>query len=184
MKTDHETEKPASIIVVDDTAANLDLLAGMLKVKPDDPGAYRLLASVNEHDHHGADYAAQMCVEYVNERNLWDCPERGKDAGLAAGCGEAGVKITSDLAELLPACDIVIDFSGHQGTSGNAPPGLYCYNYALHSDVRNLQPSGAINMNVFSKIELEFTTIVPTLDPLAQIVRLWFRESGYLIGLI
>ncbi len=31
MKTDHETEKPASIIVVDDTAANLDLLAGMLK---------------------------------------------------------------------------------------------------------------------------------------------------------
>ena len=53
--------------------------------------------------------------------DLWDCPERGKDAGLAAGCAEIGVKITSDLSEVLPACDLVIDFSGHHGTAGNAP---------------------------------------------------------------
>lgn len=53
--------------------------------------------------------------------DLWDCPERGKDAGLVAGCGEAGVAITSDLKEALPACDVVIDFSGHKGTAGNAP---------------------------------------------------------------
>ncbi len=53
--------------------------------------------------------------------DLWDSPDRGKDAGLAAGCNEIGVKITSDLAEVAPRCDVVIDFSGHQGTSGNAP---------------------------------------------------------------
>lgn len=53
--------------------------------------------------------------------DLWDCPERGKDAGLAAGTGEAGVPITSDLSELLPGCDAVIDFSAHDGTAGNAP---------------------------------------------------------------
>lgn len=68
-------------------------------------------------------------------------------------------------------------------TSGNAPPGLYCYNYALHSDVRNLQPSGAINMNVFSKIELEFTTIVPPLDPLAQSLTICDPETGDIIGI-
>ena len=53
--------------------------------------------------------------------DLWDSPDRGKDAGIAAGCSETGIKITSDLSEVAPQCDIVIDFSGHQGTSGNAP---------------------------------------------------------------
>jgi len=53
--------------------------------------------------------------------DLWDSPDRGRDAGLAAGGREAGVKITSDLSDVAPQCDVVIDFSGHQGTSGNAP---------------------------------------------------------------
>ncbi len=53
--------------------------------------------------------------------DLWDCPNRGKDAGVAAGCAEAGVKITADLNEVLPGADVVIDFSGHHGTAGNAP---------------------------------------------------------------
>lgn len=53
--------------------------------------------------------------------DLWDCPDRDKDAGVATGVGELGIKITTDLAALLPGCDVVIDFSAHQGTSGNAP---------------------------------------------------------------
>jgi 4-hydroxy-tetrahydrodipicolinate reductase len=52
--------------------------------------------------------------------DIWDCPERGQDAGLVAGVGAAGVKISSDLAEVAPACDVVVDFSSHQGASGNA----------------------------------------------------------------
>ena len=52
--------------------------------------------------------------------DLWDSPDRGKDAGRAAGGKDAGIQITSDLAEVAPSCDVVIDFSGHQGTSGNA----------------------------------------------------------------
>ena len=52
--------------------------------------------------------------------DIWDCPERGQDAGLLAGAGAAGVKLTSDLAEVAPACDVAIDFSSHQGASGNA----------------------------------------------------------------
>jgi 4-hydroxy-tetrahydrodipicolinate reductase len=52
--------------------------------------------------------------------DIWDCPERGQDAGLLAGVGATGVNLTSDLAEVAPACDVAIDFSSHQGASGNA----------------------------------------------------------------
>ena len=53
--------------------------------------------------------------------DLWDCPDRGRDAGLAAGAAAAGVTIGADLAEVVPAADVVIDFSGHHGAAGNAP---------------------------------------------------------------
>lgn len=52
-----------------------DLLAGALKVPSDDPGAWHMLASINENDVKGADFASQMCAEYVDERGLWICPE-------------------------------------------------------------------------------------------------------------
>lgn len=52
-----------------------DLLAGALKVAPDDPGAWHLLASVNDQNTQGADYATQMCAEYVDDRGLWQCPD-------------------------------------------------------------------------------------------------------------
>lgn len=54
-------------------------------------------------------------VKLVGAVDLWDCPELGKDAGAT------GVKITSDLAAVAPGCDVIVDFSGHQGTAGNAP---------------------------------------------------------------
>ena len=53
--------------------------------------------------------------------DLWDSPERGQDIGLSAGTGATGVKLTSDLAEAASGCDVAIDFSSHQGASGNAP---------------------------------------------------------------
>jgi hypothetical protein len=67
-------------------------------------------------------------------------------------------------------------------TSGNAPPGLYCYNFSIHSNNSNLQPSGAINMNRFTQIELEFTTIIPPLDPLAQSLTICDPQTGAIIG--
>ena len=67
-------------------------------------------------------------------------------------------------------------------TSGNAPSGLYCYNFSIHSNNSNLQPSGAINMNRFTQIELEFTTILPPLDPLAQSLTICDPQTGNIIG--
>jgi len=67
-------------------------------------------------------------------------------------------------------------------TSGNAPPGIYCYNFGIQSNNSDLQPSGAINMNRFSQIELEFNTIIPPLDPLAQSLTICDPQTGLVIG--
>jgi len=53
-------------------------------------------------------------------------------------------------------------------TSGAAPEGVYCYNFALHSDPFDFQPSGAMNMSKFSTIQFEITTIQPTLNANVQ----------------
>ena len=53
--------------------------------------------------------------------DLWDAPERGKDAGLVAGVDACGVSVESDLAQAAEGADAVIDFSGPHGTAGNAP---------------------------------------------------------------
>lgn len=53
-------------------------------------------------------------------------------------------------------------------TTGNAPDGLYCYNFCLNTSPTNFQPSGAINLSKFNNIQFEITTYVPPLDPSAQ----------------
>jgi hypothetical protein len=68
-------------------------------------------------------------------------------------------------------------------TTGSAPPGLYCYNFSINSNNGDLQPSGAINMSRFNQIELEFTTIIPPLDPLAQSLTICDPETGNIIGI-
>ena len=63
-------------------------------------------------------------------------------------------------------------------TSGSAPAGLYCYNFGLHTDPFDFQPSGAVNLSKFTKIEFEITTIAPPLDPLAQSEVICAQEDG------
>lgn len=52
-------------------------------------------------------------------------------------------------------------------TTGNAKFGLYCYNFCIDSNARELQPSGAMNMNKYNKITFEFNTFQPPVDPSA-----------------
>jgi hypothetical protein len=67
-------------------------------------------------------------------------------------------------------------------TASAAPEGLYCYNFCLDTNPINLQPSGAINMSRFNNIEMEFNTIIPALDPLAQSLTICDPETGNIIG--
>jgi hypothetical protein len=67
-------------------------------------------------------------------------------------------------------------------TAGNAPDGLYCYNFCLNTSPFDLQPSGATNMSRFNKIELEFNTLVPPANILAQTLSICDPETSNVIG--
>lgn len=67
-------------------------------------------------------------------------------------------------------------------TSGNAPDGLYCYNFCLHTDPFDFQPSGALNVSKFRNIEFEFTTIMPTRDENAQFYQICDPTTGEVVG--
>ena len=68
-------------------------------------------------------------------------------------------------------------------TSGNAPPGLYCYNFCLDTNQMNVQPSGAMNTSRFTNIQFEFTTITPPVDPYAQVLTICDPTTGDIVGI-
>ena len=67
-------------------------------------------------------------------------------------------------------------------TPGNAKDGLYCYNFCLDTNQFTCQPSGAMNMSKFNKVELEFNTFIPPMDMSAQTFAVC-SEDGGLVGI-
>ena len=67
-------------------------------------------------------------------------------------------------------------------TTGNAPDGLYCYNFCLNSNAYEPQPSGAINMSRFNQVELELLTIAPPLNTTVQTTA-FCDDTGRIIGI-
>jgi hypothetical protein len=49
-------------------------------------------------------------------------------------------------------------------TGGCAKEGMYCYNFCLDTSPLTYQPSGAINLGMFQKVELEINTFAPQID--------------------
>ena len=105
-------------------------------------------------------------------------PENEKNVLLTMG-----ILLDGSYRENLQPAGVFNYIEKYTRTSGNAPDGLYCYNFCLHTSPYDLQPSGAINMSRFNQIELEFTTIVPPLDPLAQSFTICDPESGNIVGI-
>ena len=66
-------------------------------------------------------------------------------------------------------------------TTGNAKDGLYCYNFCLSTNPFDTQPSGAINMSKFDKIELEINTVEPPQNPDSQFTEIC-DDDGEIIG--
>jgi hypothetical protein len=93
-----------------------------------------------------------------------------------------GILLDGSYRENMLPGDVYNYIEKYTRTSGNAPNGLYCYNFSIHSNNSNLQPSGAMNMNRFTQIELEFTTLIPALDPLAQSLTICDPGTGEVIG--
>tara|TARA_B100000900_G_scaffold313887_1_gene272721 strand:+ start:8 stop:1657 length:1650 start_codon:yes stop_codon:yes gene_type:complete len=67
-------------------------------------------------------------------------------------------------------------------TSGGAKEGIYCYNFCLNTNPRIYQPSGAIDMNKFKRVELEITTHVPDVDLVNSSFDVICSEDGEPIG--
>jgi hypothetical protein len=67
--------------------------------------------------------------------------------------------------------------------SGSGINGLYLYNFCINSSNLDLQPSGAMNMNRFSNVELEIVTIIPPVDPNAQSLVICDPQSGNIVGI-
>lgn len=68
-------------------------------------------------------------------------------------------------------------------TAGNAPDGLYCYNFCLNTDPFVTQPSGAMNMSRFTNIQFEISTISPPVDPYAQVLTICDPATGDIVGI-
>ena len=67
-------------------------------------------------------------------------------------------------------------------TTGGARDGLYCYNFCLNSNKKVYQPSGAMNVNRFAEVSLEFNTIEPPFNPEGAIVDFICDENENPIG--
>jgi len=68
-------------------------------------------------------------------------------------------------------------------TGGWADSGIYFYSYGTSNSPLDIQPYGAINMSRFTTVELEFNTIIPTLDPYAQSLAICDPQTGNIIGI-
>jgi hypothetical protein len=78
----------------------------------------------------------------------------------------------------------VFDFvEKYTRTQGYAKQGIYCYNFCLNTDPFEYQPSGAIDMSKFKRIEMEITTGAPTIDLVNSMFDVICNENGDPIGL-
>lgn len=67
-------------------------------------------------------------------------------------------------------------------TNSNGKDGLYCYNFCLQTNPLVYQPSGAINLSKFNKIEFELTTYLPQYDPEFSNFQVVCNDTGEYIG--
>jgi hypothetical protein len=81
---------------------------------------------------------------------------------------QMGILLDGMYRENTITSDIYDYIQKYTQTEGNAPEGIYCYNFCLHTSPFQTQPSGAINMAKFKNIEFEIVTIQPPLNPYVQ----------------
>ena len=93
-----------------------------------------------------------------------------------------GILIDGQYRENTLSSDVYNYIEKYTRTAGNAPDGLYCYNFCLDTSPYNTQPTGAINMTKFKNIELELSTIEPPLSQFANVQTICDGE-GNVIGI-
>uniref|UniRef100_A0A6C0LIT3 Major capsid protein N-terminal domain-containing protein n=1 Tax=viral metagenome TaxID=1070528 RepID=A0A6C0LIT3_9ZZZZ len=140
-------------------------------------------------------------LDYDNENLLTDF-QYGIGAGLNPNGEDTGLFITDvytkdNEKKILQEFGIVFDgqyrenlmdsgiyeyIEPHYKSKGTNMNGLYTYNFSLNSNPFELQPSGAVNLTMFKKVELEVTTFTPSLDENAQVLTVCDAD-GVIIGI-
>jgi hypothetical protein len=118
--------------------------------------------------------------------------------GSLSGLYTTGVYNPQNIKDILVALGILLDGQYRENilpsgvynfvekyvrTAGNAPSGLYCYNFCLDTNPFVVQPSGAMNMSRFTNIQFEFTTTSPPVDPYAQVLTICDPATGDIVGI-
>jgi len=118
--------------------------------------------------------------------------------GTLSGLYTSGTYNPQNIKDILVALGIILDGQYRENilpvgvynyvekytrTAGTAPSGLYCYNFCLDTSPYNIQPSGAMNMNRFTYVQFEFTTISPPMDPYAQVLTICDPNTGDIVGI-
>lgn len=93
-----------------------------------------------------------------------------------------GILLNGEYRENLMTREIFDFVEKYTRTGGNASEGIYCYNFCLNSNMRDYQPSGAINMGKFKTIEFEINTYVPQIDTQNSYFNITCNGDGQVIG--
>ena len=141
----------------------------------------------------GEKYNLDTCQEVNYYGNWWGSPYHRTTFPLAWGSASTlpgpfsttGKFSVENEKNIIHSCGIILDGKYREnifnsgvynyvekyqrsGGGGTDSEGLLCYNFCLHTNPFDLQPSGAINMSRFSTIEIELATHTPPIDKLAQ----------------
>ena len=93
-----------------------------------------------------------------------------------------GIQFNGDYREKTHPSGIYELVEKYTRTAGNSKKGVYSYNFCLNTDPHVYQPSGACNMTKFKNVELEITTIVPTVNQVTSALNVICDVDGNPIG--
>jgi len=104
-------------------------------------------------------------------------PENKKDILLSLG-----ILYNGDYRENTQPVGVYNLIEKYVRSSGNAPDGLYCYNFGVYSGNDELNPTGAANMTVVNDVEFEVKTIIPPVNRSMQSNLICDPDTGETIG--
>jgi len=93
-----------------------------------------------------------------------------------------GILLNGDYRENILTRGVFDYIEKYTRTQGFAHEGLYCYNFCLNTNMKDYQPSGALNMSKFKNIELELTTHIPEIDLVNSSFDVICNDDGTPIG--
>lgn len=93
-----------------------------------------------------------------------------------------GILLDGQYRENTQPVEIYDYLEKYNKTQSFAKRGIYCYNFCLDTNPAEYQPSGAMNMSAFKTVELEITTLQPTVDASNSVFQTLCDENGNTIG--